>query len=80
MAEVARMFNVSEQTANDWRKRKANPLRAARIGKKYYTTREHIQAFSKQPDEEPAPVQMSHLEMMVERVLARHGLAESQIG
>ncbi len=72
MAEVARMFNVSEQTANKWRKRKDNRLIAARVGKGYYTTLSNIQLFTEQPEdiEEATP----HSDPIADRELARHGI------
>ncbi len=72
MSEVARMFCVSEQTANKWRKRKANPLIAARVGKGFYTTLENIQMFSEQPD--PDEPETPRGDPIADRELAEFGL------
>ncbi len=73
MSEVARMFRVSEQTANKWRKRKSNPLIAARVGKGFYTTLENIQMFSEQPAEVDEPEQ-TRGDPIADRELAEFGL------
>ena len=72
MAQVARMFGVSEQTANKWRKRKHKPLVAARVGKAFYTTRENIQAFTDQPMVNGSGTQQ--IDEETRRELALHGL------